>query len=264
METNQTSAEIGKKDEWKWGWGWYILGGIIFTVSRGAYAKYGYYGELLQLLAVVSSLAMSYAIRRNYLKRVKDLTNRSIISGVISFILASVFTAVVSVFVPTQEQRVDRLILSEGDVLEKCAKDFSDEKQKMWMEFVSEPKSEREYRTNLNIVNSSIPVYYHKDSILISVFTRLCSKMKDIYDENRGSGWSLVYSPSDVQGMVDKLGEITRLERLVLLNLSSYYKSVLSKDRKEHEYWKAYEQTQRELSGVQEEYSKLAEKLKMQ
>lgn len=257
----EITPPIGKKDEWKWGWGWYILAGLVYTAMKKAYADYGTYDILLQLFAIVISLSAYYALRRKYLKRVQTLWRRSLYSGIVAFMVAALVTPFAALLVPTRDQRIAQQMIEAKQVLQSNLESFKAQDQELWSQFISEPNDEMEYRANLRIVESSIPIYHRKDSILMTVMARMHSNLKEIYEETTPHGWSLPYSPTDFRKFVDKAQDISRLDQLMLSNLSSYYKSLLSAQGDEEQYLQAYQDAHSQLNAAVQEYTELSNQL---
>ncbi len=244
---------------WKektWGWGWYILAGLTFKGMEKVYTTYGLYNSALRLLTVVAAIFVYFVLRNKYLKRVKILWRRSLYSGIIAFVVAAFFTPIVAYFVPTQDQRIAQKMKEANQVLDDL-KSFHEQDLQLWSKFISEPKSEIEYRANLEIVESSIPLYHRKDSLLLAGMTKIQRDMKEIYEETIPHGWSLPYTPTDFQQIVDKTKDISRLDQLMLVNLATYYKCLLSADVNQFKYLQAYQGAQSNLASAQPEYAVL-------
>ncbi|MBI4547893.1 MAG: zinc-ribbon domain-containing protein [Ignavibacteriae bacterium] len=243
-----------------WGWGWYILFGLTFKGVEKAYDKYGLYQGVLQLFAVALALFVYFLFRKKYFKRVKVLWRRSLYSGAIAFLLAVFITPIVAYFIPTQDQRIAGVIQTEAGALQSHLKDFTDQNEKLWAQFISEPSTVQDYRTNLKVVEGAIPLYRHKDSVLVGVMRRIHTGMREIYDETTPERWSLSFTPSDFQRIADRTEGIATFDQLMLTNLLSYYRSLIARDGMDDHYWERYEEAQESLNNAVQEYASLYKK----
>ncbi len=246
---------------WKvkdWGWGWEILLGLIYVGTQKTYTEYGVYNGLIEIVAVITALCVYVLFRSKYLKKVRMLWRRSLYSGLIAFAMAALITPIFARFIPTQDHRVAQIIQREGITLQANAREFSEQDNRIWSQFISEPATKEQFKANLAIVNNAIPLYCQKDSVLVQTMKHIYSGIKDIYDESTPADWSLSFTPDQFQTMVDKAQDVSHYDQLMLSNLSAYYRSVIFADGNGDEYWQAYTTSREQLNAMTQEYSQLA------
>jgi hypothetical protein len=244
-----------------WGWGWYYLTYGSYTTIQKGYTKYGIYQTLLEIVGIFTTLFIYFALRSKYLTQIKVLWVRSLLSGVISLFVVGAFIAVIANFIPTQDQRVGNLFQDETQAIQNNVKIFSEQNQKLWSGFIPEPSSLEEFQSNLAIVNAALPLYHQKDSVLVNIWKNIYSKFKNIYEETSSPQLSINFKPSDILNIVDKSEDISKNDESMLLNLSSYYHSIIVADGDHKQYWNNYQKSIEQLNIASQDYTLLCNKL---
>jgi hypothetical protein len=244
-----------------WGWGWYFLTYGAFTSIQKEYTKYGVYQTLLEIFGIFASLFIYFALRSKYLTKIKILWVRSLSSGIISLFVVGAFIAVIAYFIPTQDQRVGNLFQDETQAIQNNVKIFSEQNQKLWSSFIPEPSTLEEYQANLAIVNAALPLYHQKDSMLITIWKNIYSKFKNVYEETSSPQLSINFKPSDILNIVEKSEDISKNDKSMLLNLSSYYHSIIIADGDHKQYWNNYQKSVEQLNIASQDYTLLCNKL---
>ena len=245
----------------RWGWGWYIMSGIIYTSIQKEYTKYGIYQIVIEMCSIVIGLLAYFAFRNKYLLKINTLWQRSFVAGILAMMVAGFFTGFISNLIPTQDNRVAKIIQSQNDILQGHVKSFTEKNNFLWSKFIANPNTTEDFQNNLSIVEAAIPLFRLKDSVLVGTQKDVALKVREIYEETIPSKWSLSFSPSDVDRIVSKAENVRDLDQVMLTNLSSYYQAVLLGKDDYNKYWLAYETTKERIDKEAQEYSRLYKQL---
>lgn len=243
--------------EKKWGWGWYVLLGVTYNGMGKQFTEYGLWNALLIVFGIVAALLIYFTLRSKYLRGMKVLWQRSLCSGISASVGALFGTTLVATFIPTQNQRVAEIIHAERLSLRANIAHFTEQDTALWARFIVEPSTTDDYETNFAIVQTAIPLYRHKDSILVTAMRRIQLGMRYIYEESVPDDWSLTYTPDDFQKIVQSTENIARSDDLMLSNLSLYYNSLLSADGRHEQFFQAYERSLNQLNAASQQYQAL-------
>lgn len=89
---NQKNNIIDKKKRWKYGWGWVVL--VWSYLINSSITKY--YPEantifIARILSIIISLSFYFLFRQKFLTKIKSVSLRSILSGIVAIILTIPF-----------------------------------------------------------------------------------------------------------------------------------------------------------------------------
>ncbi len=227
-----------KKREWKYGWGWLILGSILMRENKEFNIYFGDNTSVIQLFSFTVALTFYFLFRQKVLKKINQISLRSLVSGIIALIITIPLASILGAFVnkPVNDPNVTGVIESKLKQQKEYFYSFAQKDESLWNKFIDEPKSASEINSNILLLDELIPLYKEKDSILISTFTDILQVMESSKE------WK-----SKVPELVKDFRSITEIgyslsiqNQSYLNNLRNYYISTNKKDNQEDKYYNLY------------------------